>query len=261
MGWGEVEGSEDPFISDSSLHGVSTAPSDWSRNLSVLSGSPVALPLQQKRQDVSSKTEQVHYVCFYVSDGDNLQWNLNRRNNTQWWGSPSRGSFKLGWTMPPTLIDLAPSVAKWYYDTAVGGMDNFIVGPSGNGFIFPSLYPKSTLDLHTQRLNQYMEKTDTQVVAVIDKDALSKTAVWDPYTQQPRVQGLFYYEWIPYVDSPEAGKIVWSRGKPVISTRYKLANTISGAVKKIDLIKALNKSPRFPLVGKRLFLGRGGCLE
>ncbi len=244
MGWGDTSGgSEEAFILDSSQRGVHTIPADWALNLSVLSGIGAGTYSQNMADPVPE--ENVHYVCFYVSDGDNLQWTINRANDGDWWGSAGRGTFPLGWTMPPGLVDLAPSVQDWYYSTATQN-DNFIAGPSGNGFIFPGSYPASELSLHTQRLNDYMGKNDMRIVAVIGRNSFDNTAVWDQYTAQPNIDGLFYYSWAPYFGSPHNGRIVWSNHKPVISTRYKLADGLSYAPRKNTVINGINSAPADP---------------
>lgn len=244
FGWGDTSGgSEETFISNSSSYGVMSIPSDWALNLSVLSGFTEGTYTQNITQVTNE--QNVHYVTFYVSDGDNAQWTLNRGNEDDWWGSESRGKSPIGWTFAPGLIDLAPTVLDWYYDTATPN-DNLIVGPSGNGFIFPGAYPSSELDLHTQRLNDYMGKLDMSVVSVIGRNSLANTSLWDKYTAQPNVEGLFYYEWSPYFGSPHNGDIVWSNGKPVISTSMKLADGLSYAPKKDQIVRYINNQPTNP---------------
>ncbi|GKX29944.1 hypothetical protein SH1V18_24240 [Vallitalea longa] len=244
FGWGDTSGgSEEAFISNSSYNGVMSIPSDWALNLSVLSGFSAGTYSQNTSQ--ATNEENIHYVTFYVSDGDNLQWALNRGNEDDWWGSQSRGNFGIGWTMPPGMIDLAPSVLDWYYESATSN-DNFIVGPSGNGFIYPKAYPASELDLHTQRLNEYMGKLDMGIVAVIGRNSFNDTSIWDKYTMQPNIDGLFYYEWTQYFGSPYNGDIIWSNGKPVISTSVKLADGLSYAYNKDQVVNYLNSQPTNP---------------
>jgi hypothetical protein len=244
MGWGDVQGSEETFIADSSENGVLTIPADWGRNLSVLSGIKVTGSLKQNTHAAPKTEKNVHYVCFYVSDGDNLQWTINRGNDSHWWGSSARGTYKLGWTIPPSICELAPSVAKWYYDTAASGKDNFIVGPSGGGFIFPEAYPSEELELHTKRLNDYMAKTDTRVVDVIGRSSFGNTKVWDKYTSKSNIDGIFYYDWTSFFGNPYSRKINWSNGKPVIGTAYKLADGLSYAQNKDTVLNGLNRASR-----------------
>lgn len=244
MGWGDTSGgSEEAFISDSTNYGVFTIPADWALNLSVLSGYQAGTYTQNIPQSLNENN--VHYVSFYISDGDNLQWTLNRGNEDDWWGSQQRGNFPIGWTMPPGIIDLAPSVLDWYYNSATSN-DNFIVGPSGNGFIFPATYPSSELDLHVQKLNDYMGRLDMSVVSTIGRNSLDNTGVWDKYTSQDNIDSLFYYEWSPYFGSPHGGRIVWSNGKPIISTSMKLADGLSYAPNKDQVISYLNSQSTDP---------------
>ena len=62
----------------------------------------------------------------------------------------TRGGFNMGWALSPSLADLAPSVLRWYFDTASNGFgkDFFVAGPSGVGYLYPSMYPPADLDLH-----------------------------------------------------------------------------------------------------------------
>lgn len=219
MGWGEA-GGEDGFIAPASASGAFTIPSDWSLNLSVLSRFQLERIIQQERNELVAETD-VHYLTIVMSDGDNQQWALNRlATNRKWYGSPLRGSFHLGWGMSPSMYDLAPTIQKWYYDQASDGAfkDQFIVGPSGNGYMYPSLYPTEQLALHTQRLNDYMGKLDLRTVSVIDVNrSLYRMDVWEHYTSQPNIDGILYLEYSPH--HHYEGEIVWSGGKPVISCR------------------------------------------
>lgn len=62
-----------------------------------------------------------------------------------------------------------------------------------------------------------MEKVDTNYVLILDDDALYKKNVWDEYTMQPNINGLFYLNYNKH--NSYEGKIVWSNNKPVVSCR------------------------------------------
>ena len=59
-------------------------------------------------------------MSFVVSDGDNVAWDL--RGLQQYFGDAARGSFSVGYGVSPSLVDLAPSVLRWYYENASSGV-------------------------------------------------------------------------------------------------------------------------------------------
>ncbi len=221
MGWGQVIGSEDRFIMNSSQNGVHYLPLDWGKNLSVLSGFDPNRSYIQKTQGEPAYEENVHYVAFIVSDGDNIQWTLGRGNEKRWWGSDARGDFDVGWTFPPALMELAPTVLKWYYDTASTN-DNFVIGPSGSGFFFPGAYPAAELELGLERLNDFMGRLDINSVVLLGYNDWDDTKMLSRYTSQENIDALFYFEWYDFGLNTHGRKIKWLNGKPVISCGEKL---------------------------------------
>jgi GxGYxYP putative glycoside hydrolase C-terminal domain/GxGYxY sequence motif in domain of unknown function N-terminal len=246
IGWGDADQGESTFVSADSMAGNFEIAADWGRNIATLSGVPVAQLRQRSGIEEVRPEPAVHYVTFVVTDGDNAQWILTSlQNDPHWWSSPLRGTVNLGWGIPPTLLDLAPSVMRWYYDNESTGRyrDQFVVGPSGSGYLYPSQYPAEKLRVHTDRLNDYMARTDLRVVQILDFDALDKVNVWDEYTRQPTVDGLIYLEYSRY--DGQAGKMVWSNGKPVISARHMLWGGLPGA-DETSVATAINAAPRDP---------------
>ena len=216
LGWGPDEYSN---ISVASKYGVSVVPADYSFNLSVLSAFPTH-PTNQKSSQDPPKEENVHYVTFIMSDGDNQQWYLGSNfDSPKWFGSPDRGKFNLGWTISPSMYYLTPTVFTLYYQAAKQGKfrDYFMVSPSGKGYMFPSKFPKSDLAKNVQELNTYMKQVDQKYIAVLDDWAFPNKALWSKYTEQPNVEGIFYLNFSRQDDYD--GKILWSNGKPVVACR------------------------------------------
>ena len=216
LGWGPDEHGN---VSLSSKHGVNMVASDWSYNLSVLSSFPIK-PQSQKSKKEFKQENGVHYVTFIMSDGDNQQWLLGSNySNKNWFGSPYRGKFDLGWSLNPSLYYLAPTVFNKYYENASSKeyTDNFVVAPSGNGYIYPSKFPSNELDNYTKILNDYMVKVDQHNVLILDDEAFNKKDLWDKYTSQPNIEGLLYLNYDK--NNSYEGKIIWSNNKPVVSCR------------------------------------------
>jgi hypothetical protein len=242
-----------------------------------------AIPHSEIRNPHSPK----HTVTFVLSDGDNLSWLLfDCPVNDRWFASPARGRVPLGWGMAPALAELAPGVVQWYYDRARGAevssdkwqgtsetgarpaaagdnsalrtphsaipRDHFIVGPSGNGYFYPSLMPPGALASHCAELNRLMGLSDLRLVQVIDNDALERADLWDAYLSQPNIDGLIYFDYAPY--DKYRGRIAWARGKPVVSAAMQLwgpgghASTPAKPSRNSpDAVAArLNRAPRDP---------------
>lgn len=248
LGWGDATNGEDQFINTSSLAGVSTLPADHAYNMSTLSGFSKET-LTQKAYTAPVVEEDIHYVTFVMSDGDNIQWLLGDFNNDtgrdDWYGNANRGNFSMGWGMAPAMIEIAPTVMKYYYDQASSGTnkDNFIVGPSGSGYMYPSKYPTAELDSHLTELNEYMGKTDLSIVEIIDFNSFNNIGLWDKYTAESNIDGLIYLEYTDH--SAQKGAVNWSNGKPVIAPRSVLWEGVTGGSNQ-EVINTINAAERNP---------------
>ncbi|MGW0231063.1 GxGYxYP domain-containing protein [Actinopolymorpha singaporensis] len=230
IGWGDASKGEDAFVSVSSRAGVRTIAADHARNLAPLSGITLDSVRQHPLDEVPAPPQGTHHVAFLVTDGDNVQWLLGDfQSDRRWYGSPSRGSLDLGWAVAPGLVDLAPSVLRWYYDHAADGehRDRFVVGPSGGGYLYPSRYPRADLDLHTDRLAGQMRRADLGVVQILDFESMDDTSLWSSYLRHDQIEGLVYLEYSRY--DAGRGRVVWVNDKPVVAPRAMLWQGLSGA--------------------------------
>ena len=163
LGWGPDEYTN---VSIASKYGVDIIAADWSYNLSVLSSYP-STPKTQKSNTEFIDKDGVHYVTFIMSDGDNQQWLLGSNYSVKnWFGSPYRGNFNLGWSISPSIYYLAPTVFDKYYKSASHSKysDNFVVPASGNGYMYPSKFPFEKLADYIKRLNEYMAIVDQHYI-------------------------------------------------------------------------------------------------
>lgn len=216
LGWGPDEHTN---VTIASKHGIDVTAADWSYNLSVLS-SYTSIPRKQKQESNFKGEDGVHYVTFIMSDGDNQQWMLGSNYSSKnWFGSPYRGDFNLGWSINKSLYYLAPTVFHKYYESAGSSkyFDNFVTSPSGNGYMYPSKFPINKLDSYTNTLSEYMKKVYQNYVLILDDEALYKTNIWDKYTCHDNIHGLLYLNY--YKNNSYEGKIVWSNNKPIVSCR------------------------------------------
>jgi hypothetical protein len=120
-----------------SRYGRGLVCTDSMANLSVMSGVPLD-HLPQRRPAPPPLERGKLYVAMAMSDGDNLNcWNAGffRR----YFEHPEYGSVPLAFTMGPCLLELAPVVAKWFFDRAVTNTE-FICGVAGVTYTAPQYY-------------------------------------------------------------------------------------------------------------------------
>lgn len=234
LGWGP-----DEFInvSTASKYGVSMVASDWSYNLTTLSSFPSQKIIKKPSLTIPQKGN-FHYVTFVMSDGDNAQWYLGTNySSTNWFGYPSRDKLNLGWSMSSSLYYLAPTVFNLYYKSIRNekAYNNFIAAPSGNGYVYPSIFDKGKLNTYIDTLNDYMQKVSENYVAIIDDHSFNNINLWDKFTKKDNIQGLFYLDY--HKHNKFQGKILWSNNKPIVSCRDLLWNNIE---EEDELVRKIN---------------------
>ena len=220
FGWGD---DEYQTVAKASQYSIGVHPADWGFNISTLTNFDA-----QTTQQVSSVQpaieENTHTVCFLMSDGDNIQWMLNLfAEDSRWFGSDNRGLMDIGWTIPPSLSEIAPTVMAKIYSMAAStdsGKDYFVAGPSGHTYHFPELFPE--LEASCSLMNGYLEKSDLSIVNILGNSY--NDSVYQPelkaYLKQEQVKGLFYYDYSNY--SKMKGNMDCYGLKPVVSAKYNL---------------------------------------
>jgi hypothetical protein len=182
--------------------------------------------------------DDVHYVSFIMSDGDNVQWLMGDFVEDQYkgyWSNPNRGTVPIGWTC--CYIDLAqlcPYALDYLFRTATP-QDDFVL--YGGGYFYPDLFgarwPKSdVMRMHARRIGAYMGFGGIRLLAFNAEDWDSPEAI-GAYTkcaeEIPDLLGMFTVQYAPYTAG--GGAIKWApnrRGRevPVVSAQFSIwANT------------------------------------
>ena len=169
MGLGEY-----PGVRLGSRFGKITTVSDYVGNYSVTSG--IVLPaLKQKPQPPAPKYDPTKtYIAITMSDGDNLcTWNDYWR---KYFNDPLHGTFPMGYGMGPTLLDLSPPLAQWFYENAAP-TDEFLCDVSGVGYISPSDWGRALKDEPAafrqfyDWTQDYMKRLDMRTIRINDVGA------------------------------------------------------------------------------------------
>ena len=236
FGYNNTLGEFDTVKSFSEMN-IQMIPSDHASNISTLSGFTTQQLEQKTVQDAAVDAENVHTVCFLMSDGDNMQWIVNDFSTTsKWYGSPLRGSFDIGWGIPPTSVDLIAPMASYLYDNMTE-RDEFVMELSGLGYTFPSKWASEPRQKMTAQLAEYMKRSDLRFAEILDDNGFKADTLAD-FTMQDGIDGLFYIEYSNYAG--KNGKIIWTNGKPAVSAKSRLWADLSDG--QIDAIAArINK--------------------
>lgn len=220
FGWGD---DEYQTVAKASEYSIGVHPADWGFNISTLTNFN-AQTKQQVGPAIAEIEENTHTVCFLMSDGDNIQWMLNLfAEDSRWFGSENRGLMDIGWTIPPSLSEVAPTVMAKIYSMAAStnsGKDYFVAGPSGYTYHFPELFPE--LEASCALMNGYLEKSDLRIVNILGN--AYNDSIYQPelkeYLKQEQVDGLFYYDYSNY--SRMKGSMDCYGLKPIVSAKYNL---------------------------------------
>lgn len=217
FGWGP--GVEESHVGIASQFGQFTIPSDYCYNTTVFTARDFynISNVKQKNQDKEiAPQKDKHYIAFVRSDGDNAQTWYNYFPFSPKDMGAERKDFPMGWSIQPSLIDLAPTIISNVYNNADIN-DYFVCAVSGHGY----MYPKTYKDVSTfmSRLSMYLRKTDLSVVQILDS-SVSKDVI-EMYAKVPEIIGGMYM----YGDKYAGGKgsVYWSSNeKPFVSFRESL---------------------------------------
>lgn len=218
--YGWCPNDETTDVAIASNYGKFTLASDYCTNMSVFTCKNAFGDLEFKQ---NNKTSQIaaeqgkHYVCIMMSDGDNVQtWYNNFPTNPDFMGA-ERGDFPMGWSMQPSLYDLAPNILNYVYGRQQKG-DYYVCSVSGQGYINPQSYP--ALDSFIGGLEAYLQYADLSVVQILDAGPSDK--VIEAYSKVPSLSGGIYCYGMRYAEG--AGSVFWANGKPFVSIRETLWN-------------------------------------
>jgi hypothetical protein len=122
------------------------------------------------------------YVSFVVSDGDNAQYVLGRMFDV--WHDPDFGTVPEGWTLPPGMIDYAPSMMQWFYQNRPGTSE-LISGPSGVGYA--TAETGGNLTQFAQLSGAFMRRDDMSTV-----DYWGSPSALSPYASAAGIPDISY---------------------------------------------------------------------
>lgn len=183
---------------------VFTLATDYSTNLEIWSNLSVPYPAPEPAVSESEETPEIlqpsvlpaecqvqtTYLAFTFSEGDNLQYCQHRL--LRLWNDAARGRLPLGWTIAPGLHRALPTLAAFYARTASHN-DEFIAGPSGAGYVYPSYWPREHRQLLLNLTGEYLEEMHLSLLQVLDTNTLFSMKFLRPTLQTLFVERLRAY--------------------------------------------------------------------
>ena len=217
LGWGPDERGT---VNAASAHGGGVIATDWAENLDALSAfdAPRLAPRAPPPPPPPPSAPR-HTAAFLLSDGDNVQWLLGGfARSTNFFGSPDRGAVPMGWTIAPSLVDLAPAAMRYFYDRATP-LDAFVGGLSGAAYAYlddaagaPAGFAALTLATAQKAGLEYVN-------VMTDGDTLAPGAAAALLGGDSALAGLIHYS---YADYALGGNITFVGAKPVVRARFNL---------------------------------------
>jgi hypothetical protein len=222
FGWNAATGDEGAYVTTVSNSGNFVVASDNSSNLSLLSSS-ATIPLATNPAQAITYNPNKTYVTFIMSDGDNLQLTTNRIHDKRWWGNYRRGSFPLGWTISPAMFYLEPDIWNYYISSATNN-DEFVVGPSGIGYVFEAVATSNKFAQQQAYLSKFMRATGIKTVALFENNLSPGSDLFityfSAYAQNPQITAVYYAQFSSWMqqatDSSNIYTTQWINNKPII---------------------------------------------
>lgn len=205
-------------VAVASNYNMFTLASDYCTNMSIFTCKNAfgELTFKQDNNSTDVVAEQgKHYVCIMMSDGDNVQtWYNTFATNTNYLGA-ERGDFPMGWSIQPSLTDLAPNILNYVYSRSDEN-DYYVCSVSGQGYMNPQNY--EALGNFIGGLDLYMKRADLSIVQILDSGPSED--VIGMYSLVPSVKGGIYCYGMKYAGGN--GSVYWANDKPFVAIRETL---------------------------------------
>lgn len=168
-------------------YGKFTVVSDWSSNLSFLSGVPVDLNgvireyQTRVNRELPALDPEAVYICYDIVESGDAPCYLQSR---QWqvWQDARRGAIPINWSMGPAILELAPCIAAHYYAEATRS-DYIYMAISGVGYCHPYRDLMSKTDDAAAAWRGYLDMTHRYLRQMRCAELGLYTEAWRAYAR------------------------------------------------------------------------------
>lgn len=239
FGW-ESKVGEKVFVDRASLTGHTWIPCDWAYNLPLMSvqraAAKQAVPAKVKSDDPRciDFSKKKHFVAYYLSDGDNVQWMLNNYD-PDYFNHEACQEMKMGLGMAVyPLSAVAPT--QLAHLIARQPADSTIIESLGGGYIYVDTFAKNTVDRvtklrkHAEQVADTMKQHGVKVLGLMAHD-LDSPAALEGFRlfakANDQLEGIVAIQYSPYAGGK--GSILWVQNGsgfdiPVVTAKYSLWN-------------------------------------
>ncbi|MCW1300777.1 MAG: GxGYxYP family putative glycoside hydrolase [Candidatus Parvarchaeota archaeon] len=224
---------EGPDVAALSKLGHFLNASDYLSNESVWASMPSPKNLTQAQPKAIKAEPGTVYLSFMVSDGDNSQyiehqmmhnWQLNSQEI-----NPFLEKIPEGWTMPPGMIDFAPTIMEYYYNH-LPITNEIDAGPCGVGYA--TAMSGNNLIEFAKTSGEFMKRDDMPIVVYWGDEK-----VLDTYATSSNIDGIWWYNEYGYKLVGITG--IFGQTNGYISSVDKMVETIESQVKTSDSNKPI----------------------
>lgn len=236
FGWEQSVG-EDSFVGLVSATGNLMIPYDWTVNTPLMSAR-----YKSRQSGLAKVTDPVkidygdadHYVSFYMSDGDNVQWMINAYDTPEYFASDKVAGTKMTFGYPVANLSMICPAQNGYLlekqDPASSIMESF-----GGGYYYADEFAMlkdrpAVLDRLAKNVAAHMRQHRNNVLALVCMDVDSEAAreAYSSFIKNnDRLIGIVVIQYTPYAGGN--GEIFWFENAdgiriPVITVRYSIWN-------------------------------------
>jgi hypothetical protein len=215
-------------------------------NLSALNHFSAPRPHPKWNDATRAPNPNKTYVCFLLSDGDNVGTDETVLR-TLHWNESARGSIAVGTSMSPWLRVLEPTVYAYYVKTMTPA-DSFVASPSGGGYAYPSQMPDLAQYLNSAAT--MMNAAGLHAVWILDNGYVSSpnTATIDQYVKVLHPSIIFTdYTVLPSSNPTEPPPLYFVGGTPVIHAIWSV--DVQSTVSVIKATAGTPGRPSFVFIG------------
>lgn len=136
-------------------------------NLSVFSGiSPDVNTYTPKinGDHILATIRKKHIAMMWCSDGDNIGYLMHRGFGRFRWEDVTQQESSFGWTINPTLANIAPLI--WNYYTSTRNKTSLVCAFSGAGYTYPRMMDEKQLEDYISYTATALQHTGLQTIAV-----------------------------------------------------------------------------------------------
>lgn len=236
FGWEQAVG-EDSFVGLVGATGNFMVPYDWTVNTPLMSAAYKSR--QSGLVKVTDPTminygDAEHYMSFYMSDGDNVQWMINSFDTPDYYASDKISKTKMTFGYPVANMSMVcPAQNAWLLGRQ--NAESTLMESLGGGYYyadeFASLKDRKTiLEKASRHVTAHMRQHRNKILALVCMDVDSEEAK-EAYSAFVRandeLEGIVVIQYTPYAGGD--GEIFWFENTkgvhiPVITVRYSIWN-------------------------------------